>query len=286
VVEKGIHKHSNFKKLLATVVKLLLTCLAFYILYNKVDLSKVKDLLLTINLIFYVFGVLAFFVSKIISAIRLNAYYKTQGLLISEVENAKIYYHAMFYNIIIPLIGGEASKIIWIKNHYNANTKSLIWSALLDRGGGLVALIIITIVLFYFTDIQFPYGHYIFLLIPLCLIGSYLLHLWFFKFYKPAWFKVNALSIGVQIFQLLAAWCIVKALHVELLQIEYLFVFMLSSFAYMLPFIGARELAFVYGAEVIGLNEEISLSISLLFYTVIVINSLLGAIFFIFPIKK
>ena len=61
---------------------------------------------------------------------------------------------------------------------------------------------------------------------------------------------------------------------------------MLSSFAYMLPFIGARELAFVYGAEVIELNEEISLTISLLFYTVIVINSLLGGIFFIFPIKR
>lgn len=281
-----MHTGFNYKKLLTTIIKLFLTLLAFYVLYKKVDLSTVRDLLLTINPIYYVFGVLAFFVSKIISAVRLNAYYKTQGLHIPEVENAKIYYHAMFYNIIIPLIGGEASKIIWIKNHYDSDTKSLIWSALLDRGGGLVALIIITIILFYFSGIQFPYSQYLFVLIPLCLLGSYLLHQWFFKSYRSAWLRVNGLSMGVQAFQLLAAWCIIKALHVDLLQLEYLFVFMLSSFAYMLPFIGARELAFVYGAEVIGLNEEISLSISLLFYTVIVINSLLGGIFFIFPIKK
>lgn len=281
-----LESKKSAKKLLSTIVKILLTVTAFYILYKKVDLNQVLDLMKNINPLFYILAVLSFLVSKIISAFRLNAYYRSQGLYITEIENTKIYYHAMFYNIIIPLIGGEASKIIWIKNNYNVATKSLVWSALLDRGGGLVALVILTVILYYFTSVSFPFSDWLFILIPLALIGSYLLHHLFFKTYKSAWFKVNILSIVVQLLQLSAAYFVVKSMNLDSLVIEYLFIFMLSSFAYMLPFIGARELAFVYGAEVIGLNEEISLTISLLFYTVIVINSLLGGIFFIFPIKR
>lgn len=281
-----LESKKSAKKLLSTIVKILLTVTAFYILYKKVDLNQVLDLMKNINPLFYILAVLSFLVSKIISAFRLNAYYRSQGLYITEIENTKIYYHAMFYNIIIPLIGGEASKIIWIKNNYNVATKSLVWSALLDRGGGLVALVILTVILYYFTSVSFPFSDWLFILIPLALIGSYLLHHLFFKTYKPAWLKVNILSIAVQLLQLSAAYFVVKSMNLDSLVIEYLFIFMLSSFAYMLPFIGARELAFVYGAEVIGLNEEISLTISLLFYTVIVINSLLGGIFFIFPIKR
>lgn len=118
-----LESKKSAKKLLSTIVKILLTVTAFYILYKKVDLNQVLDLMKNINPLFYILAVLSFLVSKIISAFRLNAYYRSQGLYITEIENTKIYYHAMFYNIIIPLIGGEASKIIWIKNNYNVATK-------------------------------------------------------------------------------------------------------------------------------------------------------------------
>ena len=67
------------------------------------------------------------------------------------------------------------------------------------------------------------------------------------------------------------------------LQMEYVFVFMLASFAYVIPIVGAREMAFVFGSQQLGLNMELSLAIGLLFYLALAISSLAGYYFVIFP---
>lgn len=280
------HITNRTRKILSTVFKIILSGLAIYLLWKKVDIPLVLNYLKDASILYFVLAFFSFLISKLISAIRLNQYYKTQDIHIDNLTNAKIYYNAMFYNIIVPLVGGEAFKVLWIKNHYEAKTKSLIWSALLDRGGGLVALIALSILCFYFIDIHIPFKPWIFIGIAAAYLGSYFLHRWFFSSYKPAFLPVNILSVLVQLLQVVTVYFVILALNIDEQIVEYIFIFLLSSFAYMLPFLGARELAFVYGAEYIGLNEEVSLSISLLFYIVIALNSLLGAIFFVIPIKR
>ncbi len=274
------------KKLFLNVAKLLLSILAFYLIYLKVDIDIVTKYLKQINVLYFMLGIVCFFISKLISAFRLNAYYKTQNIIIKEKTNIKVYFNAMFYNIFIPLIGGEAFKVFWIKRNYEVSVKPLIWSALLDRGNGLVALIILSVLYFNSYDHGFAWGVYTWLLIPLAILGSWLVHKLFFASFLPAFNFTTLLSLAVQLFQVLTIYCVILSLGIVQQITSYIFVFLISSFAYILPFLGARELAFVYGAEYLGLDNELSLVISVLFYGALAINSLAGGIFFFFPIQK
>jgi len=132
-MEKEKNKEGRGKKLAINALKIALSLLAIYLIDQKVDLSEVGNRFKQINIIYVLFAVLAFFVSKVISALRLNAYYKTQDIQLSETVNTKLYFNSMFYNLFIPLVGGEAYKVMWLRKNQDAEYKSLIWSALLER---------------------------------------------------------------------------------------------------------------------------------------------------------
>jgi len=63
--------------------------------------------------------------------------------------------------------------------------------------------------------------------------------------------------------------------------IEYIFVFLLATFAFVLPLVGAREMAFVFGSEFLGLNMETSLAIALMFYLSVLSSSAIGMLLFL-----
>ncbi len=285
-MEKEINKEGKGKKIAMNILKLVLSVLAIYLITKKVDFKEVVVHFKQMNYGYAMLAVFSFFISKVISASRLNAYYRSQKINLDEASNTKLYFNSMFYNLFIPLVGGEAYKVMWMRKHYNANYKSLIWSALLDRGSGLVALIILTLVYFNLYDNGFTWSVFTWVLIPVVLLGSFLVHFLFFKSYKPAFKLTSFLSILVQILQVVTIFFLTKAIGLDDMITEYIFIFLVSSFAYILPFLGARELAFVYGADYLQLDNEVSLTLSLLFYLVIAFNSLLGAVFFFIPIQK
>ncbi len=285
-MEADINKAGKGKKIAMNVLKITLSILAVYLISRKVNLNEVAVHFKSINVFYGVLAIFSFFISKIISAFRLNSYYKTQDIIVDEKINTKLYFNSMFYNLFIPLVGGEAYKVMWLRKNYNAEYKSLIWSALLDRGNGLVALIILSILFFNFYDNGFDWSVLTWAIIPVVLLGSLFVHKLFFKSWLPAFNKTTLLSIIVQVLQVVTIFLLIRAIGLESKNLEYIFIFLVSSFAYILPFLGARELAFVYGAEYLQLDNEISLTLSLLFYLVIAFNSLLGAIFFFIPIQK
>jgi uncharacterized membrane protein YbhN (UPF0104 family) len=67
-------------------------------------------------------------------------------------------------------------------------------------------------------------------------------------------------------------------IHQEYL--PYLVIFLVSSVAAIIPItvggLGLRELVFLYGAQLFGLNQEISVAISMLFFLITVLSSLIG----------
>jgi hypothetical protein len=104
-----------------------------------------------------------------------------------------------------------------------------------------------------------------------------------FRSYHSAWPGVNGYSVLVQAWQVATAWFALLALQVPGHAIDYLFIFLLACVAYILPFIGAREMAFVFGAGAMGLDPERSLAISLLFYLSLAMTSVSGILFVWFP---
>ena len=266
-----------------TLFKLGLGAITIYFIYQKIDLKIVGNYMGSANWLFLGLAFLTFFVSKIFAAFRLNNYYRSQKFDFSEILNLKLNFLSMFYGLFIPLIGGEGYRIYWIKKRFTVSTKSLIWSSLLDRGSGLVALLAIAIIIFQFSNIPFPFKLLLLLAVPLGYLIYHYFHHWLFKSYHSAWWQVNGHSLIVQLLQVLTTYFVLMALHVDDHLVDYIFVFLISSIAYVLPFLGARELVFVLGAEALGLNSDLSLAVSLYFYLALATTSLCGIYFLFFP---
>ncbi len=273
----------KFKKFLAWFFKIGLTILAIYIILQKVDVQKVGIYLKHANWIFLLLAFATFFISKAVAALRTNCYYRTQQLFISETLNLKLSLLAIFYNLFIPMIGGEGYKVYWLKKNYNKSVKSLIWASFLDRLSGVAALLGLAILLLPFTSMLGAIKFLVLFGIPLVYLGFFIFHKLFFKSFHAAWNKTNYYSIIVQFLQLVCTFFIMMALNVDEHIIDYLFIFLLSSLAFVLPFIGAREMAFVFGASYLGLDPDLSLTISIFFYLSMVVTSLSGLFYFIFP---
>ncbi len=264
-------------------MRLLFSAAAIFIITRKVDINLAADYLSKANFFFIFLALISYSGSKILAAYRINSLYQTQGLNLPNNLNIKLTFLAMFYNLFIPLVGGEGYKTFWINKRYNTSVKSLIWAALLDRGSGLAGLGIVTVLVFQFSEFIFPYSGFSLLLIPLVLIAHWLVNKFLFPSFLSAWISTTVYSLLIQVLQALTSFLVVLALGIDVLQIEYVFVFMLASFAFVIPIIGAREMAFVFGSQQLGLDMELSLAIGLLFYLALAISSLSGYWFVLFP---
>ena len=69
-------------------------------------------------------------------------------------------------------------------------------------------------------------------------------------------------------------------MKIELNQIAYLIIFLVSSIVAVVPLtlggIGSREVTFFYGAQLLGLDQGISVGVSVLFFLITAIVSLAG----------
>lgn len=274
------------KKALKLVLKLLLSVGAVFIILRKVDFSKTLYYFGEANIWLLVLAFFAFFVSKLISSFRLNEYFRTQGLFLSNKFNYKLYLAGMFYSLFIPLIGGDGYKVIWLKNNYGIKVKKLVWASLLDRLSGIAGLTALAMLLFGFISFK-PENWWAMWLLILPMYGAHFLFMhWVFKKYNTSWLKTSWQSLVVQLFQVLCTYFILLSMGIQDNAVDYLFIFLLSTYAYVLPIIGAREMIFVYGASYMGLDPELSLAIGIIFYISLSLNSLIGAYFLYKPLQK
>ncbi len=107
--------------------------------------------------------------------------------------------------------------------------------------------------------------------IVLSILVFWLFNKRFFLFVYPVFWKSLGFSALVQLAQLISVLFILKALDVEGNTIAYLFIFLISSIVSVLPLtiggIGSREVVFYYGALWLGLDENTSVSISMLIFS-------------------
>jgi len=278
------------KKQLKLFIKIILSIIAVFVVFQKIELEKLKDVLLNVSLFWLVLGFLAFNLSKIVSAVRLNVYFDAIGLKLSEVNNLQLYYVGMFYNLFLPGgIGGDGYKIYYLNKKYSVNIKYLFQAILLDRISGLAALVFFAGVLFCTSKFFyiFKFAKFGAILAALLVFPfAYLMTKYMFKRFLNVFKTTTILGIAVQFFQLISAYFLVNALSEGGLLIEYLTLFLISSVVAVLPIsiggIGLRELTFLYGFELINQDVNSAVSFSLLFFAITAVSSLLG----IFALKK
>lgn len=276
----------KLRKKLITALKIVVSAALIYFIFTKIDLKDVLQTLRKSNPLFLFLALLFFVLSKMIAAFRLNEYFHQIGAKLSQLSNLKLYLLGMFYNLFLPGgIGGDAYKGYVVQKTYQPGTKKVVSSLLLDRLSGMLLLFMYACALALASDNGFLNRFYLLLIlaIPLSVTVFWFVNKTFFPTTLPVFWKSFGYSALVQLAQLVCVIFILKALSIELDTIEYLFVFLVSSIVSVIPLtiggIGSREVTFLYGAEWLGLNESISISISFTFFLITALTSFLGILY-------
>lgn len=276
-------KHKNWFKF---TVKLFISAICLYYVFTKIEFIPFFNLLKTVRIYWIILAILFFIISKIIGAFRLNIYLKNAGINLSEIENLKLYWLGMFYNLFLPGgIGGDAYKIILLKRRFNKTYKTISTAVLLDRTSGLVALIGLAI----FFACFIPLSNWYLILIIISFFSGYTVYRFllfrYFATHRQNILKTDLLGLIVQLSQGFSIICIAFALSTAQNFAVLLVIFYISSLSTLLPLsvggLGAREIIFLFGAKYLGFPQEVSVSISLIFYVISALISLFG-VYFVF----
>lgn len=279
---------TKLKKRLKLLIQLVVAALAIYFVVGQIDLEAFKSQLLSVKPGWLILAVLAFNASKILSAFRLNYFFRALGLKLGEAYNLKLYYLGMLYNQVFPGgIGGDGYKVYLLNKLYEAPVKKLVGATLIDRISGVVALGFLALVTALLGNTGSLMQGFDFLLwagLVLAYPAYYVLVHYLFPTYKNVNHITNVQALGVQALQVLCAWLLLKSLGVSADAFDYFTLFLISSVAAALPIsapggIGVRELVMVTGAGMLNLDENAAVSIATLFFIITLFSSLLGAAF-------
>ncbi len=275
---------TNRNTQLFVLVKLLVSLGIIGLLLHRIDLHRLWEVIHSCKWYYLSTAVIMFSFSKITSSIRLNSFFRVIGINITETFNLKLYLLGMYYNLFLPGgIGGDGYKVFFLKKKFSIRSRRIISAILLDRISGLFALFCFLILLSFFINYPVIYKYFIWLSIP---IATVLYHALFKRFSPDSvslFNHTNLLSAGVQAAQLLSAYFIVCSLGQTTNYTSYLFVFLVSSIIAVIPFtiggLGARELTFFIGAQWLHLDVNISVAVSLIFFSITAFISLWGIVF-------
>ena len=278
-------KESKSRKLVTLLIKIAVTVLCFWYISQKIDFAKAFAALQTANWFLLLLAVVLYVLSKLVSSLRLNIYFRNINLHLPEWKNIRLYWLGMFYNLFLPgSISGDAYKVVLLNKRYGSPYKKTSGAVLLDRFSGLLGLgvLLCSYGLMVFDDLLFKI-----VLVGGCLFAIaalYLIVRRFFPDFVPGFFPTFLWGIVVQGIQVAGVYLILSALHINTGWQEWLFIFLSASVISVLPLslgggLGTREVVFAEGATFFHFDPHLGVIISLLFYLSSVAGAVWGAYF-------
>ncbi len=279
---------SQLKNQLKTALKILLTGGALYLVFQKIDTGNLLQLSKTLSWGWLIPAIALFVGSKVATAIRLNHYFANIHISLNFWENWRLYLIGMFYNLFLPGgIGGDGYKVYLLNNQFKTPVKELLRASVLDRLGGLIAILGLLFGILLLIGIPLPFGEpwvsdLVFSVGAIGMIpGFWLLQKFLFSNFLPSFWQGIFWSLIGQLAQMAAVVCLLLALGVQDKFLAYQAVFLLSSIVAVLPLtiggVGARELVVVYAHSYAGIQETEAVAFSLIFFLISVAVSLSGA---------
>ena len=247
---------SKIKKIIINLLKLGVSVGAIWWVMSKISFKEVLGVFSAANFYYLTAAFVLLFISFIFSAFRQNLSFRNTGANLSQALNIKLFWLGMFYNLFLPGgIGGDGYKVYLVNKYRKNGLKKNIGTMLVNRIAGLVAIGIITVVLYYLSGLHLEYGKQVWIAIPLI----YLFYIVVLKYFFKSFLNIHAglfwWSIALQGMQFIAAILILYAFHQTTDIFDYLFLFFISAIATALPItiggIGAREMVFLVGAKML-----------------------------------
>ena len=162
-MENDIEKPASKKnKIPGLILKLVITGVCIWYVSKKIDFAQMGETLMNAKWLLLFAGVVCYMVSKVIAAIRLNIYFDNIGLALDQIDNLKLYWLGLFYNLFLPgSITGDAYKVIRLTKLFGVPYKKTTSAVLLDRMTGLLGL---SFVLAFYGVLVLDNNLYIFIL--------------------------------------------------------------------------------------------------------------------------
>lgn len=273
-------KYWNIIKIL---LKLGFTALLVYLVFQKIDIQQVKSVFLKSKPGYIIAAFLSYYTSQMVSSWRLLGFLQCIGLHLQFGFNLRLYMLGMFYNVFLPgSIGGDGYKVYLLRKKFQLPTKKIIISLLLDRVSGLWAICCLvaalTLLLPSFKSKEWW---------PVIFIAGTVIYFLVYKFkfstYLKNFIQAHGKAILVQSLQLLTVFFILSSQNFKGNFSPYLFCFLLSSLATVVPVsiggLGMREYVIVYAAAFFSMDKTLAVFTTLCFYVVSTLSALAGAWF-------
>lgn len=279
---------SQLKNQLKTALKILLTGGALVLVFQKIDTAQLLQLSKNLSWPWLLPAIALFVGSKVATAIRLNQYFANIHIQLSFWENWRLYLIGMFYNLFLPGgIGGDGYKVYLLNKDFKTPVKPLLKASLLDRVGGLIAILGLLFGILLWIELPLPFDdpRIVKAILLSGLLGVipafWLLQKVLFSNFLPSFWQGIIWSLVGQLAQMASVFCLLLALGVQDKFLAYQAVFLLSSIVAVLPLtiggVGARELVVVYAHSYAGIQETEAVAFSLLFFLISAAVSLSGA---------
>jgi glycosyltransferase 2 family protein len=279
------------KQAVITAFKVLFALGALYIVYIKADLREVAHYLKNSNIWLILGATLVLALAQLISALRMRFYFIHAELDVSRYFSIALYWVGMFFNTILPGgIGGDGYKILLMSKLEQLPKLTSLRLALSNRASGLFLLLLFTFILAFASHYiqQLPYSHLLLWIGIIGLIPSYFISIKVLlkETVKAALFAAKY-SFIIQGCCLISAAILFSAMGLDFTNqqavINYLLLFMISSVASILPVsiggAGLREMTFLYGTVQMGLDKELGIAFSLIYFAINTVLSLFGLFF-------
>ncbi|MCL4484557.1 MAG: flippase-like domain-containing protein, partial [Bacteroidetes bacterium] len=196
----------KIKKYSLNFLKLVVSVIAIWWVLRQISFQEVLTVYSTANLGYLVAGLFFIGVSSILSGLRQNLSFRVTGARISPLLNLKLFWLGMFYNLFLPGgIGGDGVKVYLVNKYRQNGVKKNIGAMLVNRVSGLVAIGVITIVLYYISGDEFKIGWPGWLCLPFLYLFYYFVLRYFLKSFLPIHAGLFGWSMLLQLMQLIAA---------------------------------------------------------------------------------
>jgi uncharacterized membrane protein YbhN (UPF0104 family) len=277
-------------KYLILTLKLLLIIASFALIIQKSDLNKIANYFTSINPLAILISYLILTFAQVISALRTEFYFKSEHIHLKKKFSIGLYFVGMLFNTILPTgIGGDGYKLYIIGKLTNAKHSKILRILLSERASGLFALLMLIVFITPMSKI-FEIDH-----IQILLAIGFLITIpvYFFGIRKLCKEKAKT-AIGAMPYSFIVQLCGVIIVTVILWGLDfdtsnhlatnsYVVLFLISSVLSVLPIsiggVGIRELSFMYGASILGLDSELGVSIAIIYFVINLLCSLNGLIF-------
>jgi uncharacterized membrane protein YbhN (UPF0104 family) len=265
------------------VLRVALSAAALYVVWQQIDAQQFYASLLAANPLWFIVAILLYTLSKVISAFRLNRYFASNEIVMTERENLRLYFVGMFYNLFLPGgIGGDGYKIWWLNRTRGTTVTNAFKSVFFDRVSGMFLLAALGLLTAWLSFPALPLRAALLIGGLLTIPLLYFVHRISASQFLLAFGSTTMLSLGVQAIQMLCAWSLLMSMDLTTETGAYLTVFLVSSLVAVLPIsiggIGLRELVFVTAAGFAPISRDGSVAFSMLFFIVTAIVSLPGVL--------